>query len=146
MEAITVANVEELAKKIQDKRAEKEAKAAELAECNKELVELEQLAVRTLRELGKTSYKSEYGTITRTEKWRVNLPSTPEAREEFFAYLKEKGIFEKMITVNSNSLNAFYMQEWDASKDPNDPMASLDFRIPGIEEPKLYETMSFRKK
>jgi len=143
---VTVEQVEELALKIKTKRTEKEEKAAILSACNKELDDLEQEAVRILKEMGKTSYKSEHGTLTKTVKWSVTLPKTEADRAEFFAYLKEKGLFEGMVSVPSPTLNSFYMQEWEASKDPSDPMAALDFRIPGISEPKSYEALSFRKK
>lgn len=143
---VTIDQVETLAKQIAEKRLEKEAQAKVLSKVNEELEELEQLAVRTLKEMGKDSYRSEFGTISKVTKWRVNLPNSEENREAFFAYLKEKGLFEKMVSVNSNTLNSFFMQEWEASKDPSDPLAALDFRLPGISEPSSYETMSFRKK
>lgn len=143
---VTVDQVESLAKQIADKRKEKEEKQKILSTCNEELDELEQLAVRTLTELGKNSYKSEFGTLTKTVRWSVTLPKTEEDRAAFFAYLKEKGIFEKLVSVPSPTLNSYYMQEWEASKDPSDPMAALDFKIPGIGEPKSYEALSFRKK
>lgn len=142
----TVKGLEELAQKIKEKRAEKEEKAKILSAVNEELDQLEQLAVRTLKELGKSSYGAEAGTITKVVKWRVNLPNTEEAKTAFFSYLKERGLFEKLATVNSNTLNSFFMEEWEAAKDPNDPMAALDFRLPGISEPSSYETLSFRKK
>jgi len=144
--AVTVEQVEDLALQIKTKRAEKDAQAEILSKINGEIDDLEQLAVRMLKEIGKTSYKGEHGTLTRTVKWSVTLPKTEEDRAAFFAYLKEKGIFEKLVSVPSPTLNSYYMQEWEASKDPSDPMAALDFKIPGISEPKSYEALSFRKK
>ena len=76
----------------------------------------------------------------------MNLPATPEDKENFFSYLKEKGLFESLITVNSNTLNSFYMREWETVKEHGDPEEAMNFKIPGIQEPKLHEVISFRKK
>lgn len=142
---VTVEQVEELAKKIKDKRAEKEEKAEILSKCNQELDELEQKAVLMLKEIGKSSYKGEHGTLTKVVKWQVKQPETEEDREKFFGWLKEKGIYEQVISVNSQKLLSLYLQEWDAVKQ-SDPMDALNFRIPGIKEATSYETLSFRKK
>lgn len=145
MSEISVQSVEFLIKDIAEKRKDVEALKKTYSDANAELEELERKAIGMLKALGKSSFKGELGTITRVEKWRVNLPATDQDRENFFAYLRERGLFEKMITVNSNSLNSFYMQEWEQVKE-SDPMEALNFRIPGISEPKAHETLSFRKK
>lgn len=140
----TVEDVERAIEAISKKREEVAEKKRIHSVADEELTQMENEAMRMLQSVGKKSYKGEQGTITRVVKWRVNLPKTPEARDAFFAYLKEKGLFENLITVNSQQLNSFYMQEWDQVKE-NDPMEALNFRIPGIEEPKEHETISFRK-
>lgn len=145
MSEITVDAIEGMAKSLKELREEIDADKAILSEKNAALDELENKIVLTLKELGKTSYRSEYGTVSRNEKWRVNLPATPEDRAEFFEYLKNKGLFENMITVNSNTLNSYYMKEWEQAKG-GDPEEALNFKVPGIGEPKLYEALSFRKK
>lgn len=141
--------VEELEKIIQDYavlRAEIEEEKKLMGEKTKALDELEGKIMATLKEIGKTSYKSEHGTISRVEKWRVNLPASPEEKEAFSNFLREKGIFEKMYTFNSNTLNSYYMEEWEQAKNSGDPEDALNFRVPGINEPKVHETISFRRK
>lgn len=142
---VTVEQVEELARQIKEKRKEKEEKAEILSQCNSELDELEQLAVRMLKEIGKSSYKGEHGTLTKVVKWQVKQPETEADREQFFGWLKEKGIYDQVISVNSQKLLSIYTQEWDAVK-ASDPLEALNFKIPGIKEATSYETLSFRKK
>lgn len=145
MSDLTIDSLEAMAKSLVDKRQEVEEKRKIYSEANAELDILEGNAVAILKEIGKKSYKSEFGTVTRTEKWRVTLPNTPEKRAEFFQFLKEKDLFDKLISVNSNTLNSLYMEEWASAKERN-PEEAVFFSMPGIDEPKLQETLSFRKK
>ena len=95
-----------------------------------------------LKELNRKTYDSPAGRFTLVQKWRVNLPETLPDKLKLLDWLKEKGIYEETVTVNSNSLNSLYMQEWEAAKRNGEGM---DFSIPGIGEPKLYETISKTK-
>lgn len=144
-ESITISDMEALAKNLAEKRIEVENLKKPYSQACTELEELENKIVLTLKELGKDNYKSEYGTITRVNQWRFNLPKTPEDKAAYFQFLKEKGVFEGMATVNANTHNSFCKEEWNAAKE-RDPMEALNFRIPGVEEAKVYETLSFRKK
>lgn len=145
MSDITISEVEALVKSMADKRIEVENLKRPYSQACTELEEIEQKVVGTLKELGKDNYKSEYGTVTRVNQWRFNLPKTPEDKAAYFEFLKGKGVFEGMATVNANTHNSFCKEEWNAAKE-RDPIEALNFRIPGIEEAKVYETLSFRKK
>lgn len=142
----TVADLETLAREIRDRRKDVAEKKAVYTDAYHELEEKEATAIRILGELKKSSYKSEFGTIVRVEKKRVSLPETPEDKEAFIAYLKERGEFERMITFNSNTLNSFYKQEEEVAKESGDPMDALNFSIPGIKEPTIREEIQFRSK
>ena len=120
MSEVTVQTLEDLAEQIAVLREEIAVDKAALSEKNELLEETEQNFLNHLKELGKTSYKSNFGTISKVEKWRVNLPDSPEAKEELQAYLIEKGL-KSMLTVNSNTLNSYYMQEWEIVKESGDP-------------------------
>lgn len=58
----------------------------------------------------------------------VQVPKSSEDREAFFDYLKERGVFEQMITVHSNTLNSFYQGEYEQAV----AEGNLSFKIPGI--------------
>ena len=145
MSFVQVQELEDLAEQMKLLREEIDEDKKALSEKTQLLDEIEAKFVAHLKELGKTSYKSEHGTVTRVEKWRVNLPATPEDKQKFLEYIKSKGL-ESMLTVNSNSLNSYYMTEWEQAKNSGDPEDALNFSIPGISEPKVHEIISFRRK
>lgn len=81
------------------------------------------------------------GTFYIRSQFSVKTPKSPEAREAFFNYLKQKGAFDDMITVNHQTLNAYYNAELDAAQ-----QAGVEnFKIPGLDDPSLYETITMRK-
>ena len=105
----------------------------------KELESKIQVAMDTL-DMEKIPVKG-FGTYFRKSNFSVKVPKSEVEREAFFGYLKERGIFENMVTVNSMTLNAWFKQEMEAAVEKGD----VDFKIPGIEEPKAFFTLQFRK-
>lgn len=87
------------------------------------------------------SMPSPYGHVITSVRWSWKTPKEKSAREAFFGYLKEKELYEEMITVNSQSLNAFCKGELEAAKEEG----NFDFTIPGLDEPSLTETISLRR-
>lgn len=146
MSDTTIKDLEEKCQKLANLREEIETDKRALSVKNEMLENLEGNLMAELKEIGKSSYKSEYGTVMRTEKWRVNLPKTPEEKVAFFNYLKEKGHFDDLITVNSQTLNSYFTQEWEAVKKGDNPEEAIGFTLPGLEQPKLFETLAFRRK
>lgn len=76
------------------------------------------------------------------ERTSVKTPKNNAERELFFEYLKEKGVYEDLRTVNSQSLNAFYKSELELALGRGE----LDFSIPGITEVLVVPKLSLRKK
>lgn len=138
---VSVAEIERLCAKIKDQRevVQKARDAYKLLE--NELDAIERSLVTTLTELGKTTYRSDVGTFTVRSKSMVRIPKD-ENRYKFFEYLKERGIFEDMVTVHSATLNAWYQQELTNAEERGEGM---DFNIPGIPEPEITPTLAFRK-
>jgi len=91
-----------------------------------------------MEQLGKTKYSSNNGTVFTKDAFSVKIPRDPENKEKFMTWLKEKGIFDAMVTVNSASLVKLYNDSLEASGDP-------DFAIPGITEVTSYRTLTVRK-
>lgn len=81
------------------------------------------------------------GTVFTVDRFSVSVPKDGEGRQAFFEYLKERGIFDELITVNSQTLNAFYKRCLEEAMEKGD----VDFKVPGIEEPKHYCTIGLRK-
>lgn len=72
--------------------------------------------------------------------WKT--PKTPGERESFFSYLKQQGVYENMITVNSQTLNAWAKEEEAAAVSRGD----LAFEIPGLGQPTTTPTLTLRRK
>jgi hypothetical protein len=72
----------------------------------------------------------------------VALPKTREEKELFYAFLKEKGIFEDCISVHSKKLSSLYRSLSEEALNEG----ILDFRIPGLPPPGSYKTLVMSKK
>ncbi len=139
---VTVADLDNLVEAIAKKRAEIEASEVVTSLLNKDLATMKARGVRYLKALGRDDFKSPNGSIAINQKWRVGLPATDEDKAKLFAWMREQGIFEAYATVNSNSLNSLYKQEWEAATKRGEGM---EFSMPGIGPSKLFEDLGFRK-
>jgi hypothetical protein len=82
--------------------------------------------------------------VSVTEKMAVKTPKTIEDKDKFFAWLKEnKGeeVMKSYMTVNAQSLNSFFKQEWDMLSDDQ----KLTYQIDGLEAPAMSFKLSVRK-
>ena len=141
LDKVTVNELEELCSAIRDSRAECDRIKAESKNANEKLDGLEKKLMGCLTALGKDSYKSDVGNFSINHRTSVRVPQGDD-RVVFFEWLKEKGYYDSYVTVNSQSLNSLYRQEFDRAKEEG----SLDsFSIPGIGEPTINEILSFRK-
>ena len=141
MSEVTVKDLDGLCKELLELEAKKKAAAEATTEINKEIARIEGRCVNYLKDLDREDYDSPYGKIAIKQKWRVNLPVDDMAKRELFSHLRERGIFDKYATVNSNSLNALYMSDWEEAKKRGEGMT---FTMPGIEAAKLYEAPDFK--
>lgn len=89
----------------------------------------------------KSKFDSNYGTIEIRKKQSYKTPKTPEEKKAFFEYLQSKGILWNYATVNANALNAFANEEREALISDG-----KDGKIPGLEDPKEYQTIAYRSK
>lgn len=141
IETLTIKELEELCQLCFNAREQIDEIEKELALKVSELEGLKTRLADYLIQLDKTSYDSAFGKITVKNIFSVATPKTPEAKAQFFDYLKEKGIFEDLISVNSKTLNAFYKQELQIAQEAG----AVDFKIPGLDEPFYKQSLSFKK-
>lgn len=88
-----------------------------------------------------TSFKTNFGSVSKTEQPNYRLPQDDDSRKKFFSYLKEKGVYDTMITINSRSLQSYVKQEVELSElDGN-----FDVLPDGIEETEYRTVYSLRK-
>ena len=138
--------VEEMNKKVEEIRA----KEAEYEEAKKvstklgyEVDSLYEQVGQMLLDLGQDSFKTPLGTVSLRKRTSFKVPKDEESRTAFFNKLKEMGVFEGMITVNSNTLNSFLKAEYEAAEARGEDMVT--YRFDGIEPPTTSVTASLRK-
>ena len=141
MSEVKAAELNQLCADIRALRAQIEEEEAKITPLHKRMGELEMKAGAYLDELGQDKFQSPVGTIYMREAWKFNLPKD-EARQAFFAHLKERGIFDTMVTVNANTFNSYCNEEWSVAQKEG---RAMEFTLPGIPEPTLYRKAVFLK-
>jgi hypothetical protein len=96
-----------------------------------------------LLDLGQSSFKTPLATVSLKKRRSFKTPKDEVSRNEFFSKLKELGVFEEMITVNSATLNAFLKAEYESAEENGEDMVTYKFA--GIDPPTESVTASLRK-
>lgn len=116
--------------------------AKEIASQEHERMEqMQQKIIATLEELNLTSYKSQVGTFGYRYEESFLIPKDLENRQKFFDFLKQKGVYDTMISVNSKTLNAFAKAEMAAEE----AAGQLDYQIPGLQKSAPVARATMRK-
>ncbi len=93
-----------------------------------------------LQEMKWKNHRTSKGMLILAEKKSWPLPKL-EQRTEFFEYLKKEGLFEDMVTVNSNTYNSFLKEQFALAEKEG---RSAEFKIPGVGEPSIFHTLRFK--
>jgi hypothetical protein len=121
-------------------KAEEDSQEEKLKEIKEKKYELEKIILATLEENGLKSFKSdEFGEVNTRSRLSVRAPQG-ENKERFFQYLKEKGEFEALATIHSNTLNAWYKTEVERAASENKM-----FSAPGLDMPQTHTTIIYKK-
>jgi hypothetical protein len=140
--SVTLGEMTKLAEEIRIAQNEKIEAEARVTSISTKLEEMKRNFILSLENAGLTSMKvPEVGNFIVTNRYQVSMPKDQESREKFFAYLKERGIYDNMITVNSQTLNSFYKTTMEEAMEAGD----VDFKIEGLSEPTLTKTLQVRK-
>lgn len=113
----------------------------ELDTCKAELEDKKKSLLTLMESQELDSFKNENGNFIVGRRFTVKLPKTPEQWESFWDYLKERGHYDALVTVNSQRLNSWYKQELDRAKEEGD----IDWHPPGLEEPSAQVYLQVRK-
>jgi len=138
----TIVEFEQICEEIQKQREECDKVKQESKRVNEKLDELEKKALAMLETNEISSYAGKVGRISMQVRETVRVPQDPESREQFFAWLKDRGLFESTITVHSQTINSLYRREAEAAVEAG----NLMFSIPGLGEPTRQQILSFRQK
>ena len=139
---LSVSELDNLVAEVVNQRNKLETLQRQMKEENEILRKMQGKALALLKDIKRDSYKSPAGTLGITRRTSVKMPRDPEARERFFSHLKEQNLYDNMITINSQTLNAWYKQEFD--------QATLEkrvseFSVPGLEPPVITEIVRVTK-
>lgn len=109
----------------------------------KEAEELENYVLATLKEhhMDKFHVKG-CGTVGITKKFGWKLPNGMENKIKFFDYLKKRGVFMDLVSVNTMTLNKFCKEELEVAKEKG----QVDWNPDGLEQPSIRETLVMRSK
>lgn len=140
-DGITLAEFDELCAKAVAVKAKLDELEAEAKVYSKELEAAKGSILSYMKHFEKEKYVHGGATFYTQQRFTVSMPKSDEQRQEFFDYLKEREIFEETITVHSQTLNSFYKSEMEKAVEEG----NVDFKIPGLEEPKLVEILVIRK-
>lgn len=139
---INVGEFEALCKEIFELRLKEEELENQLKAISEAATEKKHKVMAILDSMGKEKhFVGGMGTLYIQNRFTVTMPKEPVAKKAFFDHLREKGIFEDMVTVNHQSLNAYYKNELAAAAE----VGNADFKIPGLAEPNLVKTLAVRR-
>jgi len=112
-----------------------------LKEIENQLSVTERELIEMLDSLNMKSFKTDkYNYIKSVRRlWRVPREGD---RKLFFDYLKEKGIFDSMITINSQTLNSYAKNVFETAEREG---TLLETSIPGLGEPEATPILQVRK-
>lgn len=102
---------------------------------------IESQIMSELKAVGNDSYKSSLGTAYISTSFSYKMPKDEDNRTQLFDYLKKQNTFDTLITINSNTFNAWCKAEMESAKESG----IFPFSIPGVDEPISYEQLRFRK-
>ena len=135
----------ELVKRRKDWSEKYDAEKKALSEKKKALDDLDKEIIALMEKAEIKNYKVDgVAQVIRTVRVSWNLPKSPEDRAAYFAFLKERGVFENLITVNSQTHSKFCKELLEGMAE-EDPVAAAGFVIPGVPGKSAMEYLSVRK-
>jgi len=138
---VTLKDLASLMTKLKEMRDAKDAVKKQASEMEAEIGKLEQKLIEYLKDSGMTSHKANGVHIILTKRVSVAQPATPEDKQALFDYLREKGEFDGMVSVNAQTLTSWARREIEAKKEAG----VFGWLPPGLKEPNEYDTLSLRK-
>lgn len=141
MSSMTVKELDDLTSEIFTLKSDKDKIEETLSELNKSLQAKERKCIEVMKELHLESFKGSGGTLTPYDKVSYGVPKTEEDRQAFFNYLKERQVFDGMVTVHHATLNAYVTQAFNEAKERGD----IFFSVPGLGAPTITTILSKTK-
>lgn len=145
-EGITIEMLDESVAIMAKYKAEYEKQKAVSNDCHSRFQEARGKLVAMLMAANKSKYHVEgIGTVSVTEKLKVRTPKGLDDKKALAAWLQTQLGDDGMhtyLSVNYQSLNSLYNQEFEAAKDRGD---ASNFTLPGVDAPEAEFGLNFRK-
>lgn len=138
--APTLESMNKLAEQIADLRDKEKAAKDVVKGITADLEAKENSMVELLLENGMHNYRAPAGLCYLAFKTSVRQPQGDE-QTKFYDFLKKNGLFETMISVNSQKLNSYYKEQFELAKERGES----DFAIPGLTEVKINPSLNFKR-
>ena len=114
-----------------------------LKELNGELTKCKQAVMKVMEETETERYDCQYGSMTLQPKLSFTLPGTVEEKLAFWDWYKEEFGQEALndkLSMHSGAFNSDMKEVYLAVPDGE------EFKVPGVNEPKVYSDLGFNKK
>lgn len=138
---VTIAELQGLVTELLFLRGERDNFRRLSAQYDERVDETELKLVNMLEAAGMARFDTDEATIFRSSRSGARVPKTPAEREAFFAYLRERGLFDHMVTVNSQTLNSWLKEEMRNAEERGD----IGFEVPGLNV-EVRQVLSLRKR
>jgi len=139
---VSLAEMDALVSALFAKKQEIEEAEAVVSELNKALMQIQMKLTDALKAHGRESYSHPAGRINIIQQWRYKMPQSYDGKDKLYNWLKSKGDYEGLITINANTFNAYCKREEEAHVSSGKEGL---FEIPGVEPPSLFETVRVTK-
>jgi hypothetical protein len=139
---VTLSSLNQLCADYKQACETEDAKKEELKQYVDEREKIESKILTILKEQNLPNFKTAIGTFSVRNNKSVAQPENIEEKRKLFDYLREQGIFEEMVNVNSRTLNSWAAKEVEAKE----KAGVFGWAPPGLKTPTLYQSLSFRKK
>lgn len=141
LDQTTIQELDNMVKKCFELRAEYEALKDQASEKHGEYEAMQAKVQNVLEATGRLNHSTPgAGTISMKTQYTISFPKDSEKAAEFRKYLVDNGL-DSMLTMNHQSLNAFYKSKLEEAGEGADPSQVL----PGIGAPEQRITLSMRK-
>lgn len=142
MSETSLQSARDLVEELWAARKAQEAKRDELSEASAKVMELEHKLINVLDSAEMDRLDAESCYVLLGERTSVKMPKDNEERQAFFDYLRARGVYDELISVSSQTLNAFYRSELDLALQRGE----VDFTIPGLNDVLVVPKLTVRKK
>lgn len=142
MSEFTVENLDSLCQRVWELRQVKDADKKRLEESLLQLEEAENDLLAALEKSEKDKWEINECKVSVTHRTSVKVPKELEQKRALFDYLREQGIFEELVNVNSQTLNAYYREQLEKKLEEGD----VTWTLPGVGEATTTKGLQVRKK